>query len=313
MIHLIYSEQFLDHDTGRPHPESFRRLVSITDALKDVPWKTQLQWHEPTSITERDPLPWILRLHTAAYLANLKAMAEAGGDRWDQDTVISPRSYEVALLAVNACLDGVDQVLATEEMGETGEIAFALIRPPGHHAVRDNAMGFCLLGNGAIAAEYALTQEKIKRVAILDWDVHHGNGTEALVEDNPDILYCSLHQDPAYPGTGPARFTGRQNNILNIPLAPSQDGFAYRTAFEQKILPRLQDFQPDFLIVSAGYDATAQDPLAGMNLDPADYKTFSEYCQTLNCPILFVLEGGYHLKALAESVIATLEPFVNFP
>lgn len=303
MIHLIYSEQFLDHDTGRSHPENSRRLVSITETLKQVPWHDQLQWHEPSNLTERDPLPWILQLHAPDYLARLQQMAESGGDRWDADTVVSPRSYEVALLAVNACLDGVDQVL------KTGEVAFALVRPPGHHAMRDNAMGFCLLGNGAIAAHYALTFPNINRVTILDWDVHHGNGTEWLVENNPDILYCSLHQYPAYPGTGKASFTGKHNNILNLPLAPTQDSFAYRTAFEQQVLPRLQTFQPDFLIVSAGYDATAKDPLAAMNLEPSDYQVFSEYCQTLNCPILFVLEGGYHLQTLAESVVATLQPF----
>ncbi|MGB2924648.1 MAG: histone deacetylase [Limnothrix sp.] len=182
--------------------------------------------------------------------------------------------------------------------------------PPGHHAVRSNAMGFCLLGNVAIAAHYGLSLDGINRVAILDWDVHHGNGTEYLVEDNPHIFYCSIHQDHAYPGTGPARFTGKHNNVLNIPMAAYQDGAAYNAKFTEQIMPRLQAFQPDLLIVSAGYDATAKDPLAGMNLQPEDYKVFSEYCQTLHCPILFALEGGYHLRAIADSVIATLEPFV---
>jgi acetoin utilization deacetylase AcuC-like enzyme len=305
MLHIIYSDQFLEHDTGRPHPESFRRLVSITKALKDVSWSAELDWREPQSVVERDPLPWISKLHTPEYLGKLKAIAASGGGHWDGDTPISPRSYDVALLAVNACLDGIDLVL------ETGGVAFALVRPPGHHAVSNDAMGFCLLGNVAIAAHYALSLDGINRVAILDWDVHHGNGTEALVDNNPDIFYCSLHQYPAYPGTGKAKFTGEHNNVLNIPMPALQNGITYKAQFNNRVMPRLKEFQPDLLIVSAGYDATEKDPLAGMDLQPADYKMLSEYCQTLNCPILFALEGGYHLKSLADSVVATLEPFVE--
>jgi acetoin utilization deacetylase AcuC-like enzyme len=286
MIHILYTDIFLDHDTGRPHPESARRLTSITQALKEVLWADQLQWHEPSAIAQRNPMAWIAQIHDDYYLKKLQELAESGGGYWDPDTPVSPKSLDAALLAVNACLDGVDLVL------QTGEVAFALVRPPGHHAVRSSAMGFCLLGNVAIAAHYALSLENINRVAILDWDVHHGNGTELLIEANPNIFYCSLHQTPAYPGTGQARFTGKHNNVLN-----------------EKIIPRLQAVQPDLLIISAGYDAHYQDPLAGINLETTDYTTFSTHCQTLHCPILFALEGGYHLKALAASVIATLEPF----
>ena len=134
MIYLIYSDQFLEHDTGRPHPESFRRLVSITKALKEVVWADQLQWHEPSSVEERDPFPWILKLHSPEYLEKMKALAYSGGGHWDGDTPISSRSYDVAVLAVNACLDGIDKILAT------GQPAFALVRPPGHHAVSNDAM-----------------------------------------------------------------------------------------------------------------------------------------------------------------------------
>ncbi|MEB3225132.1 MAG: histone deacetylase [Synechococcus sp.] len=306
MIHVIYSDQFLDHDTGRPHPESARRLTAIAQALKTVPWADQIDWHEPTAIALRDPLPWVRQLHEDYYLQQLQKLASSGGGHWDPDTPVSPQSFDVALLAVNACLDGVDLAVKTKEP------VFALVRPPGHHATRSTGMGFCLLGNVAIAAHYALDLASIKRVAILDWDVHHGNGTEFLVESNPDIFYCSLHQDPAYPGTGQADDQGRFQNVLNIPLKPGADREIYIKKFQQVILPRLQAFQPDLLIVSAGYDANAKDPLAGMNLQPQDYKAFSEFCQQLHCPIMFVLEGGYHLQALAESVVATLEPFVQW-
>lgn len=305
MIHLIYSDQFLDHGTGRSHPESARRLTAIAQALKVVSWANQIQWHEPTAIAFRDPLPWVRQLHDDYYLKELQKLAESGGGYWDPDTPVSPQSFDVALLAVNACLDGVDLALQTKEP------VFALVRPPGHHATRSTGMGFCLLGNVAIAAHYALGLAGIKKVAILDWDVHHGNGTEYLVEENPQIIYCSLHQDPAYPGTGQAHHHGRHQNILNIPLKPGADRRIYVQKFQDVVLPYLQEFQPDLLIVSAGYDATAKDPLAGMNLQPQDYKVFSEFCQQLPCPILFALEGGYHLQTLAESVVATLEPFAQ--
>ncbi|WP_024546793.1 histone deacetylase [Picosynechococcus sp. NKBG15041c] len=305
MIHVIYSAQFLGHDTGRGHPESPRRLEAITAALKAVPWAKQIIWHEPTAIARRNPLPWVHQCHGEYYLRQIQKLAESGGGHWDLDTLVSPKSFAIALLAVNACLDGVDLACKTQEP------VFALVRPPGHHATRTTGMGFCLLSNVAIAAHYALTLPGMQKVAILDWDVHHGNGTEFLVEQNPAIFYCSLHQDPAYPGTGQAHDQGQHQNILNIPLRSGTGGDVYAEKFQQVILPRLNSFQPDLLIVSAGYDANAKDPLASMNLQPRDYRTFSEFCQQLHCPIVFALEGGYHLQALADSVVATLEPFVQ--
>ena len=165
---------------------------------------------------------------------------------------------------------------------------------------------FCLLGNAAIAANYALTQPGVGRVAILDWDVHHGNGTQALVEANPAIAYCSLHQFPAYPGTGRREETGVCHNVLNLPLPPGSGATEYNQAFEQSVLPFLQNFVPDLLIVSAGYDGNGADPLANMALKPEDFGNFSRYCLGLTRPIVFGLEGGYDYAALSQSVLATL-------
>jgi acetoin utilization deacetylase AcuC-like enzyme len=218
------------------------------------------------------------------------------------DTPVSPRSYDVALLAVSAWLDGVDSVLVNNNP------AFVLARPPGHHATRDTGMGFCLFSNAAIAAYYALTQPGINHVAILDWDVHHGNGTEAIVQTNPQIIYCSLHQFPCYPGTGRKSDTGVYHNVLNLPLSAGSTFAQYQPVFEQQVIPFLSQFNPDLLLVSAGYDANQDDPLAEMCLQPKDYSVFTESLLKITRQILFGLEGGYDLNALAQSVIATIEP-----
>ena len=168
-------------------------------------------------------------------------------------------------------------------------------------------MGFCLFSNAAIAAEEALQKPGLERVAILDWDVHHGNGTQHIVENNPNIAYCSLHQFPYYPGTGRSSDRGEHNNVLNIPMSGGSTIADYKPAFEQQVMPFLRNFQPDLLIVSAGYDANAADPLAGINLNPEDFGEFTDYCLQLTRRILFGLEGGYHLEALGQSVVATIE------
>jgi acetoin utilization deacetylase AcuC-like enzyme len=168
-------------------------------------------------------------------------------------------------------------------------------------------MGFCLFSNAAIAAHYALEQPGIERVAILDWDVHHGNGTQDIVQNNPQIAYCSLHQMPCYPGTGSASERGMHNNVLNIPMVPGSTVTEYRLAFENKVMPFLTQFGPSLLIVSAGYDANAADPLASLELQPEDFGLFTSYCLLLSRRIVFGLEGGYNLSALAQSVVATIE------
>ena len=300
MISVIYSPEFLEHNTGYGHPEKAKRLTAIANALKETPWSDRLTWEMPTPIEQKDVLSHIRKVHTPEHIERIKRVAEQGGGHLDGDTPISAKSYEVALLAVSAWLDGVDRVLENQT-------AFVLARPPGHHATRDTAMGFCLFSNAAIAAEYALTKPGVNRVGILDWDVHHGNGTEAIAKDNSNLVYCSLHQHPCYPGTGGnTSDRGQYNNILNLPLAKGSEIADYQLAFEQKVIPFFQELPPDILIVSAGYDANSEDPLAGISLQPENYRLLTQYVLQIVKHPLFGLEGGYDLKTLAKSVVATL-------
>jgi acetoin utilization deacetylase AcuC-like enzyme len=298
MFPVIYSDEFLLHDTGHFHPENSGRLTAIQAALKAT-FPTQIHWQLPTPVETRSPLSYVQKVHTQPYLDQVRLTANRGGGFVDGETVISPRSYEVALLAVNAWIDGVEIALS-------GQPCFVMARPPGHHAIADLGMGFCLLSNAAIAAHYAL--QKCDRVAILDWDVHHGNGTQAIVEKNPNIRFCSLHESPQYPRTGDASEKGFYQNVLNLPVSAGSTIADYEPLFQQKVIPFLSEFEPDLLIVSAGYDANAADPLAGVSLNPDDYRVFTEYCLGLTHKIVFGLEGGYDYDALAQSVVSTISP-----
>lgn len=302
MFPVIYSDEFLDHKTGNYHPEKPQRLTAIINALKAANFADKLAWRSPTPVSQQPSLMSLLvQVHSPTYIKKVWEIASTGGGYLDGDTPISPRSYDVALLAISAWLDGVDSVLATANP------AFVLARPPGHHAESNSGMGFCLFSNAAIAAFYALEQPGINRVAILDWDVHHGNGTQAIVETHPQIAYCSLHQYPCYPGTGKASERGFHNNVLNLPVPPGSDVATYQPLVEKKVVPFLANFQPDLLIVSAGYDGNADDPLASVNLQPSDYALFTDYCLGITRKILFGLEGGYDFLTLSQSVVATIE------
>jgi acetoin utilization deacetylase AcuC-like enzyme len=298
MFPVIYSDEFLLHDTGHFHPENSGRLTAIHKALKST-FPSQIRWQLPTPVEARSPLSYVQAVHSQKYLDQVRLTANHGGGFVDGETVISPRSYEVALLAVNAWIDGV-------EIARSGQPCFVMARPPGHHAIADLGMGFCLLSNAAIAAHYAL--QTCDRVAILDWDVHHGNGTQAIVETNPNIRFCSLHESPQYPRTGAASERGFHENVLNLPVSAGSTIEDYEPLFKQKVLPFLSEFEPDLLIVSAGYDANADDPLAGVSLKPDDYRVFTEYCLGLTHKIVFGLEGGYDYEALSRSVVATIKP-----
>jgi acetoin utilization deacetylase AcuC-like enzyme len=304
MLSILYSDEFLEHDTGSYHPENSGRLQAITAALHKTAWADRLEWRSPTPVHPNDArlTTALYAIHPQQYVAAVEQLSQRGGGHIDMDTPVSARTYDVALLAVNAWLDGVDRVL------QTGEPAFVLARPPGHHAESQVGMGFCIFSNAAIAAHYALKQPGISRVAILDWDVHHGNGTQAIVEKNPQIAFCSLHESPMYPGTGAADERGDHDNVLNLPMTAGSTIADYAPLFEQKVLPFLQQFQPDLLIVSAGYDANHADPLAGISLQPQDYGVLTQYCLQVTRQILFGLEGGYDYNALARSVVATIEP-----
>jgi acetoin utilization deacetylase AcuC-like enzyme len=302
MVKIIYSDEFLEHDTGYYHPEKPERLTAIVNALKSAEFADHLTWQLPTPVNDNPSLlSWIEKVHTKTYIDKVKNIATNSGGYLDGDTPISPRSYDVALLAVNAWLDGVDTIIKEKKS------AFVLARPPGHHAISSTGMGFCLFSNAAIAAFYALQQPNIDRVAIIDWDVHHGNGTQFIVESNPDIVYCSLHQYPAYPGTGKSTEKGDHDNILNLPVYRGSDITIYRPLWETKIIPFITDFKPDLLIISAGYDALADDPLAGVELQPEDFGLFTQYCLQISPNIMFGLEGGYDLSSLAKSVVATIQ------
>ncbi|ADI63043.1 histone deacetylase family protein [Trichormus azollae] len=300
MLPVIYSDEFLDHITGPYHPEKPERLRAIVNALKTANFAEKIEWVNPQPV-KPELMSWIEIAHHQTYIKKVKDIASSGGGYLDGDTPISPRSYDVALLAVSAWLDGVNEVLTRENP------AFVLARPPGHHAESDTGMGFCLFSNAAIAALYALQQAGVNRVAILDWDVHHGNGTQAIVETHSQIAYCSLHQYPAYPGTGKASEKGLHNNVLNLPLPPGSDITTYQPLWESLILPFLTKFQPDLLIVSAGYDALEDDGLASVNLQPEDFGLFTEHSLGITRKILFGLEGGYDLQTLSKSVVATIE------
>jgi acetoin utilization deacetylase AcuC-like enzyme len=298
MFPIIYSDDFLLHDTGAFHAEKPGRLTAIKSALERVEWAKRLEWKLPTSIESRSPLPWIEKVHDREYITSVEQLCKSGGFL-DPDTPVSAKTYEVALLAVNAWLDGVDIAFST------GNPNFILARPPGHHAEPSGGMGFCIFGNAAIAAIYALANGA-ERVAILDWDVHHGNGTQAVVENNSQLAYCSLHEFPHYPGTGKATERGVYENVLNLPMQAGSSIADYQPLFETKVIPFLSGFNPDLLIVSAGYDANHQDPLANISLQLEDFGILTEYCLKVTHKIVFGLEGGYEFDSLGQSVVRTI-------
>jgi len=289
----------LRHDPGRGHPESPVRLQTLLARLAQD-GRFQVTRAE---VAPRDP---ILLVHPATYLTHLEESARGGGGRLDQDTVINAASWDAALGAVGA-------VLAAVASAHGGRDAFAAIRPPGHHALAERAMGFCLLSNVVIGARHAQSLGR-RRILIVDWDVHHGNGTQTLVERDPSIRYVSLHQWPAYPGTGSAGERG-VDNVFNIPMPPGLPRERYVEALWSGIHDAGSRWEPDLIVISAGFDAMAGDPLGGFTLEPEDYAKLSLRIRQEfpSIPVVSVMEGGYHPERLADGVMAHLAAFIPLP
>ena len=253
------------------------------------------------------------RCHPSAYIQAIKESCPASGiARLDADTWLSSGSWEAMLRGAGAATHAVDQVMSGRVRN-----AFAAIRPPGHHAEQQTAMGFCFFNNAAIAARHAQAVHGIERVAIIDWDVHHGNGTQDIFWSDPSVLYVSTHEMPLYPGTGAVDETGAFGTILNVPMQAGDGSEAFHAAFDGVVLPRLHEFRPDFLIISAGFDAHRDDPLGNLQLDEADFAWATRQLMALadvhaHGRIISVLEGGYDLQGLALSVAAHVEALMGF-
>ncbi len=303
---LIYDDIYLKHDTGAGHPERAERLVAIRERLKRTGLLSQLALIKPRAASVES----LTAVHEPQYVDHIRQICRAGTGSVDSsDTAASLDSYEVALMAAGGVQSAVDAVME-------GRIknAFCAVRPPGHHALKDRAMGFCFFNNVAIAAKYIQNKHHLAKVLIVDWDVHHGNGTQATFYDDPTVFYFSTHQSPFYPGTGGADEKGEGKGLgftLNAPLPAGSGDAEYKRAFEEKLKPAAAAFQPDFVLISAGFDAAKDDRLGRMNLTPEGYAQLTRIVkdiaqQSCRGRLVSVLEGGYNLEVLAASVEAHL-------
>ena len=299
---LISHPSFVEHDTGFGHPERADRMRAIDKVLTHELFNALQRQDAPLRPDVEDQ---ILLVHPKAHLELIRetgrSITTSVHARIDGDTVMSKGSWEAALRAVGAGLDAVDYVMTGKAKN-----AFCQVRPPGHHAENDRAMGFCLFSNAAIAAHYARVKHGTERVAVVDFDVHHGNGTQDVFWSDKDMFYGSTHQMPLFPGTGALTETG-VGNIWNAPLKAGDDGSVFREAYSSRVLNALKNFSPDLVIISAGFDAHKHDPLGGLRLVEADFMWATEELakiatKTANGRIVSMLEGGYNLEALAKSV-----------
>lgn len=298
---LAYREEFLDHETGH-HPENFQRLVSILKKIQSTSYFSKLIQPEIREASEAE----IETIHSNAYIKDFQKRVKQGAGFFDGDTPYSPGSYKAAALA-----SGSGIVLADTILNGEANNGIALVRPPGHHAEKYHAMGFCMFNNIAITAKY-LQSKGIQKIFILDWDVHHGNGTENSFYSDDTVFFASTHQYPFYPGSGAENDKGSGKGVgynLNIPLGRGSSNEDYLNAFQEKIVPAIDKFQPEFILISAGFDAHKDDPLGGMNLTTSVFERFTdiirkkaeEHCKGR---LISFLEGGYNLSALADSVEA---------
>jgi acetoin utilization deacetylase AcuC-like enzyme len=298
---LVYDPAFLQHQTGR-HPENPDRLHAIVSALQqDEDLWTSLQHLTPRSVLDED----IMRCHNTRLIEQIRNLCEQGMPSLDLDTAICPHSYDVARLAAGAATVAVDQVFNGDSIN-----AMALVRPPGHHATSTRAMGFCLFNNAAIAARYAQVHYGADRVLIIDWDVHHGNGTQDIFYRDPSVFYFSTHQYPYYPGTGSAGERGLEKGegtTLNVPLPEGTSAKAHREVFADALKSIEKIFPPDLIIISAGFDSRRGDPLGGLMLEDSDFREMTRQVMDIadrhgRGRVVSVLEGGYNLNTLGETV-----------
>jgi acetoin utilization deacetylase AcuC-like enzyme len=295
------------HETGS-HPENPRRLAAIESRLDSEDWHGLEVVEAPAATLEQ-----IERVHPLSHIEAIEALCTGGGGMIDADTIASPRSYDAALHAAGGAVHAVDQLLGAGE-----DFAFCGLRPPGHHAERELAMGFCLLNNVAIGVAHGLAQHGAGRAMIVDWDVHHGNGTQEVFYSSADVLFASIHQSPLYPGTGDRGETGSgtgQGFTVNRPVAPGAGNEDFCAIVRDELVPLGREFEPGLLAISAGYDAHRDDPLADCLLDEPGFfemaASLRDLAAELGIPVLACLEGGYSLEALAASVSATIAAFTG--
>ena len=299
---LISHPACLNHENGMGHPERPDRLRAIEQALEDERFHMLAREQAPMATPEIVAL-----CHPMEYIEAIREAAPSEGEgmvRLDADTSMSPGSFEAALRAVGGGMLAVDEVMTRKAAN-----AFVAVRPPGHHTETARPMGFCLFNNAAIAARYAQNRYGVERAALVDFDVHHGNGSQDIFWADRSVMYCSTHEMPLYPGTGATSERGEHDTIVNAPLSAGDGGDAFREAFETAILPRLRAFKPDILVISAGFDAHTRDPLANLNLVEADYSWVTKKLMEIadlsaQGRIVSLLEGGYDLQGLSRSVAA---------
>jgi len=292
----------LDHDTGA-HPENASRLRAIEAALDEAGWPGLERVEAPAATREQ-----LARVHNPEHIDAIERFAASGGGMLDVDTIGSEGSFEAALHAAGGPVNAAERLLAGED-----RFAFCALRPPGHHAEAARAMGFCLFNNIAVASAHAIEAAGAKRVLVLDWDVHHGNGTEAIFARSDEVLYASIHQWPLYPGTGPVDYVGvgaGEGHTVNLPVPPGSDSETFLSLVQHVVVPIAREFRPGLVAISAGYDAHRDDPLADCAVDTEGYghmaASMRALASELDVPVLVCLEGGYDLGALAASVVATV-------
>lgn len=307
---LVFHEDFLLHDTGAWHPERADRLISIKENLTFSGIMEKLNMIRPVAADVR----WIEEIHSLQYVKSIEKACELGYSNLDADTGICAESFRVALLAGGTGMIAADKIL-------NGEIqnAFCALRPPGHHAENNRAMGFCLFNNVAITVRYLQQQYALEKILIIDWDVHHGNGTQNAFYDYATVFYFSIHQSPHYPGTGLINETGMgkgEGFTLNVPLPVGFGDKDYVEIFQSRLVPTVREFKPDFILISAGFDAHKDDPLSGMQVTESGFAKLTEIVADLadefcNRKIISLLEGGYNLEKLAASVAAHIKELIK--